>query len=76
MTTTKVHTGPGIRIILNGEITETSARTLAELIEDIGYAGARIATALNGVFVAAHARAESLLRGGDEVEIVAPRQGG
>ena len=63
-------------ITLNGEPTETEARTLAELVAACGYAETQVATALNGDFVARAARAATLLREGDKVEIVAPRQGG
>ena len=63
-------------ILLNGEPTETSARTLAELVAGQGFAAASVATAVNGAFVPREARAATLLTGGDKVEIVAPRQGG
>ncbi len=63
-------------IWLNGERVETEAKTLAQLIALAGYGDARIATAMNGVFVAARARADTVIDDGDRVEIVAPRQGG
>ena len=63
-------------ITLNGERTETPARTLAELVAAGGFVEAQVATALNGDFVARAARAATLLHDGDAVEIVAPRQGG
>ena len=63
-------------LTLNGEPTETEARTLAELVAACGYAETQVATALNGDFVARAARAATQLREGDKVEIVAPRQGG
>jgi sulfur carrier protein len=63
-------------ITVNGEATETQARTLAELVAGCGLAETQVATALNGDFVARAARAGTLLRAGDKVEIVAPRQGG
>lgn len=65
-----------VTVNVNGEPTRTHAATLAELIDEAGYAQARIATALNGNFVAARARVDTPLSGGDHVEIVAPRQGG
>ena len=37
---------------------------------------AKVATALNGEFVPARARAATPLKEGDRIEIVAPRQGG
>ncbi len=63
-------------ITVNGERTETPARTLAELVAAGGFAETQVATALNGDFVARGARAATLLSEGDKVEIVAPRQGG
>jgi sulfur carrier protein len=62
--------------MVNGQARETSARTLAELCTALGYDDARIATAVNGDFVAAANRADTALASQDRVEIVAPRQGG
>ena len=66
----------GTVITLNGERTETPARTLADLVAGCGFAETQVATALNGDFVARAARDATLLSEGDAVEIVAPRQGG
>jgi sulfur carrier protein len=63
-------------ITVNGQRTETPARTLAELVARCGFAETQVATALNGDFVARAARGATLLSEGDQVEIVAPRQGG
>jgi sulfur carrier protein len=63
-------------VVINGEPAETEARTLAELIADQGFGESEVATALNGDFVPRGARGAALLRDGDRVEIVAPRQGG
>ena len=65
-----------LRVSLNGELRITEARTLAELVVEAGFAEAKIATAINGVFVSQSARAERVLAEGDRVEIVSPRQGG
>ena len=65
-----------MRIILNGEATDTSARTLAELLAGLGFAEATVATARNGDFVPRSARAATSLAADDRIEIVAPRQGG
>ena len=64
------------RLVVNGEARETTALSLAALLDDLGYAGQKVATALNGEFVPERARADTSLTAGDEVEIVAPRQGG
>ena len=65
-----------MKIIVNGAELELAVATLAEALEALDYAGAIVATALNGQFVAARARAETRLDEGDRIEVVAPRQGG
>lgn len=65
-----------MQILLNGEAFATDAGTLEELCAKLGFAEAKIATAVNGTFVAAGLRAAKPLAEADEVEIVAPRQGG
>ena len=63
-------------IIVNGERRSTAAATVDELLAESGYGGAKVATALNGDFVPARARSGKRLADGDQIEIVAPRQGG
>jgi sulfur carrier protein len=65
-----------VRILLNGEAVATDAKTLGELCAMLGFAESKIATAVNGSFVAATSRAATRLADADEIEIVAPRQGG
>jgi len=65
-----------VKILLNGEAFATDAATLEELCARLGFAEAKIATAVNGSFVAAAKRLATLLAEADEIEIVAPRQGG
>jgi sulfur carrier protein len=65
-----------IQIHVNGEAARTKAASLADLVTERGFAEGAVATALNGEFVARHARAATQLSAGDRVEIVAPRQGG
>jgi sulfur carrier protein len=65
-----------LKILLNGEALATDAKTLDELCARLGFADAKIATAVNGNVVAAVARSATQLAPTDEVEIVAPRQGG
>lgn len=65
-----------MKILLNGEAFATDAKTLDELCARLGFAEARIATAVNGSFVAAPLRGSTPLTEADEIEIVAPRQGG
>jgi sulfur carrier protein len=65
-----------LQILLNGERFATDAHSLDELCAKLGFAEAKVATAVNGSFVAASARPATELAEADEVEIVAPRQGG
>lgn len=65
-----------MNITLNGETRTVTGPTLADLLDETGQSGARVATAVNEVFVPAAQRAGMRLHPGDRVEIVAPRQGG
>lgn len=64
------------KLVVNGEPTEARASSLAGLLDELGYGGLKVATAVNGAFVAERRRAETPLADGDRIEIVAPRQGG
>ena len=65
-----------MRITVNGEAREVSATTIGSVLEELGYGGAIVATALNGTFLPRSQRSEAALSEGDWLEIVAPRQGG
>ncbi len=65
-----------MRISVNGKAHEVAADTLSALLVELDYGDATIATALNQAFVRAVDRAATVLRDGDAVEIVSPRQGG
>lgn len=65
-----------LTIELNGVPAETSAATLAEFVVEQGYGDMRVATAVNGAFVAERDRASCSLAGGDAIEVVTARQGG
>ncbi len=66
-----------MNIKLNGATAETGAKTLAELCDLLGYhSDAKIATAVNGDFMAKDQRRNYQLASNDEIEIVSPRQGG
>jgi sulfur carrier protein len=68
--------GREMQITLNGERCEVVASTLADALVELGYRDSLVATAVNGAFVKATSRAQTALRNGDAVEIVAPRHGG
>ena len=65
-----------MRIIVNGDARDVTANTLQSIMEELGYRGSVVATAVNGWFIAANARAAMVLCDGDRVEVVAPMQGG
>ena len=65
-----------MRLVVNGEPQEVPAATLADALQSLELAEAKVATALNGEFVPARARASTPVKDGDRIEIVAPRQGG
>ncbi|MEO9874326.1 MAG: sulfur carrier protein ThiS [Anderseniella sp.] len=65
-----------MKIIVNGQSLEVAATLLDAVLGELGYGEARVATALNGEFVPAPARASTSLGNGDRVEILAPMQGG
>ena len=65
-----------MRIIVNGAWRETVAAELSTVLEELGYGGAVVATAVNGEFVALGVRPRTRLAEGDRVEVLAPMQGG
>jgi sulfur carrier protein len=65
-----------LNVLVNGEMVRSHAASLAELIAELGYGDAKVATALNGEFVPERARAGTPIAPDDRIEIVAPRQGG
>lgn len=65
-----------MRILVNGVWRETEGRELAAALEELGYGGRIVSTAVNGEFVAAQARLRTPLADGDRVEVLAPMQGG
>ena len=65
-----------MRIFLNDDAHDLEAATLAAALESLGFTGRKIATAVNGRFVAAAARSSTTLADGDRIEVVASMQGG
>jgi sulfur carrier protein len=65
-----------MNILVNGKPREVLAADLASALLELGYRNALIATALNGEFVPNVARIATQLNAGDQLEIVAPMQGG
>ncbi len=80
-----------MRIVLNGAWREvpggtpeavhtaaggTAAASLAQLLDQLGFGAATVATAVNGEFVPHPARAQRIVHEGDRIEVLAPMQGG
>jgi sulfur carrier protein len=65
-----------MQIFVNGDRHDIEPATLALALDALGYGGKKIATAVNGRFVAAPARLKVELNDGDKIEVVAPMQGG
>ena len=65
-----------MKIELNGTPHDIAAATVADALAELGWADARVATALNGDFLPAAARATQPLQNGDRLEVLAPMQGG
>ncbi|MCT8997196.1 sulfur carrier protein ThiS [Chelativorans intermedius] len=63
-------------LMVNGEVRQVRAATLAELLRELEYEGEWLATARNGEIVHREARAECRLADGDRIEILSPMQGG
>ncbi len=76
MQKTAVQERTSISLTINGERKTVRAATLRELLRELEFEGGYFALALNRRVVARARWDENLLRDGDSVEIVTPRQGG
>ncbi|EJF81950.1 sulfur carrier protein ThiS [Bartonella doshiae] len=65
-----------MQIFVNGEIIQTEVLTLNLLLEELGYEGNWLATAVNAEVIPVDARSQCVLHEGDEIEILSPMQGG
>lgn len=65
-----------MNIFVNGEAKTTNAKTLSEVLLQLGFEGAVIATAVNETFVPEGERSNFTLEENIRVEIIAPMQGG
>lgn len=63
-------------LVVNGKPVSSQAAVLSELLQEQEFGNVRVATAINGQFVAEAARSEATLKPGDRIEIVSARQGG
>ncbi|WP_208439443.1 sulfur carrier protein ThiS [Bartonella grahamii] len=65
-----------MQIFVNGETVQTEVITLGLLLEELGYEGNWLATAVNAEVVSIDARSQFVLHEGDKIEILSPMQGG
>tara|TARA_B100000513_G_C11868412_1_gene175151 strand:+ start:489 stop:686 length:198 start_codon:yes stop_codon:yes gene_type:complete len=65
-----------MQINVNGKPTEVKETNLCNILKELGYYDAKVATAVNEVFVPTADRSKLKLSAGDRLEIVAPQQGG
>lgn len=65
-----------MKIVVNGVEHIVAAKTVAELVIEMGYEDVPVATARNHAVVPKRARATTELQPGDRIEILVPMQGG
>jgi sulfur carrier protein len=66
-----------IKISVNGEMKEVSENlNVTELIDELGYKTKGFAVAINTTFVAIDTYGKTLINENDEIDILAPVQGG
>ncbi|QHQ36021.1 sulfur carrier protein ThiS [Algicella marina] len=65
-----------MKITVNGEPHDVTASVLIDVLDELGFRNQAIATALNGGFVPKQDRGAARLKAGDQLEILAPMQGG
>ncbi|MBS4073618.1 sulfur carrier protein ThiS [Ameyamaea chiangmaiensis] len=65
-----------MRITVNDEPRDVTGDTLSVVLDELGYGAARVATALDGLFVPVSRRATASVTDGARLEILAPMQGG
>jgi sulfur carrier protein len=65
-----------VRVIVNGEQREINASRIDALLRELEYEGTHFAIAVNYDVLPKSRWAETMLKAGDEIEIITPRQGG
>jgi len=65
-----------MKISVNGDVREVASTSLEGALAELGFADAKVATAVNSEFVPAALRASRQLNEGDRIEVLAPMQGG
>ena len=65
-----------VKISVNGDLHEVANTSLESVLAELGFADAKVATAVNSEFVPAALRTTTQLHEGDRIEVLAPMQGG
>jgi sulfur carrier protein len=65
-----------MKLVVNGQTCDVSAQSLEGLLNELEFEGEWLATAVNSELVRAEERQELILKAGDHIEILTPRQGG
>lgn len=65
-----------MQVIVNGERREITSTRVDALLGELDYAGTHLAVAVNYDVVPRGRWAETVLKDGDAIEILTPRQGG
>ncbi len=65
-----------MKLIVNGVEQQVTAKTMAELVTEMGYEDVPVATARNQTVVAKRNRETTDIQEGDRIEILIPMQGG
>lgn len=65
-----------MNIQINGANNVVKSDTIFDLLIELNYGDAVVATALNGDFIPETLRKNTSLKNGDQIEILAPMQGG
>ena len=65
-----------MRVTVNGEAREITASSVNALLSELEYEGTHFAIAVNFDVLPKSRWAETMLKAGDEIEIITPRQGG
>jgi sulfur carrier protein len=65
-----------MRVIVNGEPREIASERVDALLSELEYEGSHFAIAVNYDVLPKSRWAATVLKSGDEIEIITPRQGG
>lgn len=65
-----------MKILVNAKSFEITSETLDQALAELGFTSPAVATALNGTFIARDLRGATSLSEGDQLEVLAPMQGG